>query len=274
MSDPAAPVGGEIAWVGLPTGPVPEAYVGGGRDAVSREVRNPSRSSGAPAPSSSPRRSPDSRSGSRSTPPRTGPWRVSPDLAARLGLAFVPDVYGRPVAAGASLEVGGASWPSLWVRRAEAVPAGADAVAGGCLFREAIVEFDPGAGRLRLHDPARFAPPEGFFKTAIDDDDDRPVAVLSRGKKDLRLTAGSDTGEAALLVAAASAERLGLSATAPAPGLAWGPVRLPELPIAVSQGGFFPDWGDDGRLGFPLLLRFHAFVNMPQRWMYLKPAGP
>ncbi len=272
VSDPAAPVAGEVAWVGLPTGPVPEAYVGGGRvrfggnpESVELERRRgavvvPATLSGRPI-----RLAIDAA--------EDGPVAVSPDLAARLGLVYVPDVYGRRVADGASLEIGGASWPSLWVRRAEAVPTGADAVAGACLFRDAIVEFDPGAGRLRLHDPSRFAPPEGFFKTAIDDDDDRPVAVLSRGKKDLRLTAGSDTGESALLLAAASAERLGLSATT-APGLAWGPVRLPELPIAVSQGGFFPDWGDDGKLGFPLLLRFHAFVNMPQRWMYLKPAGP
>ena len=45
---------------------------------------------------------------------------------------------------------------------------------------------------------------------------------------------------------------------------------LPELPIAISSHGFFPDWGDDGRLGFLLLSRFRAFVNMPQRWIYVQ----
>jgi hypothetical protein len=194
---------------------------------------------------------------------------VSPALVARLGLAFASDISGRLVAGGATLEIGGASWPSLWIRRAEAVPPGADAVAGGCLFREAVVEFDAEAERLRLHDPATFRPPEGFFRVVIDDDDDRPVAILNRGKKELRLTAGSDTGESALVVAPASAERLDFPGSK-ARGLAWGPIRLPELPIATSRGGFFPEWGDDGRLGFPLLLRFHAFVNMPQRWIYVK----
>ena len=135
------------------------------------------------------------------------------------------------------------------------------------------MEFDSGAGHIRLHDPEKFAVPEGFFRAAIDDDDDRPVAVLNRGKKDLRLTAGSDTGEAALLVAAASAGRAGLAGSE-AVGLAWGPVRLPGLPVRLAPSGFFPEWGDDGKLGFPLLLRFHLFVNMPQRWMYLKPLAP
>lgn len=272
VSDPAAPVEGELAWTGLPTGPIPEAFVGGGHAqwpataaAVAFERRAgtlvvPATLSGRPI-----RLAIDAA--------EDGPVAVSGELAARLGLAFTPDVFGRPIAAGASLAVAGASWSPLWIRRADALPAGADARAGGCLFREAIVELDARAGLLRLHDPAKFVSPEGFFRIAVDDDDDRPVAVVNRGKKDLRLTAGSDTGENALLVAAESAERLGLSGSA-ARGLAWGPVRLPELPIGIARSGFFPDWGDDGKLGFPLLLRFHAYVNMPQRWMYLQPLGP
>ena len=124
-----------------------------------------------------------------------------------------------------------------------------------------------------MHDPGKFVLPEGFFRIPIDDDDDRPVAILNRGKKDLRLTAGSDTGEAALLVAAESAERAGLSGPV-AQGLAWGPVRLPELPLGVARAGASPEWGDDGSLGFPLLLRFHAYANMPQRWIYVKPLAP
>jgi hypothetical protein len=201
-----------------------------------------------------------------------GPVAVSPALAATLPATFSSDVFGRSVAPGASLSVAGATWPALWIQRAEALPPGADAIAGGCLFRESVVELDLAARRLRLHDPASFAPPEGYFRTPIDDDGDRPVAVLNRGKTDLRLTAVSDTGEVALILAQASARRAGYGDVT-AKGLAWGPVVLPELPIVISGHGFFPDWGDDGRLGFPLLTRFHAFVQMPQRWIYIQPLG-
>jgi hypothetical protein len=272
VSEPAAPVPGKLAWVGLATGPIPEAFVGGGRArfAAGAQAVPFERAAGALVV-------PATLSGQ---PVRLaidaaedGPVAVSPALAARLGLPFTRDAFGRTIAAGATLEIGNASWPSLWLRRSASIPPGADAVAGGCLFREAIVEFDPAAGQIRLHDPEKFGVPEGFFRTAIDDDDGRPVAVLNRGKKDLRLTAGSDTGEAALLVAAVSAERAGLSGSE-ALGLAWGPVRLPALPVRLAANGFFPEWGDDGKLGFPLLLRFHLFVNMPQRWMYLKPLAP
>jgi hypothetical protein len=268
VSDPATPVAGEVSWIGLPTGPFPEASAGGGRARFDA-------SEGVPL---------ERRAGSVLVPAtlagrsirlaidgsEDGPLAVSPTLAASLPVAFSPDVFGRSVAPGASLSVAGASWPSLWIQRAEAVPAGADAVAGGCLFREAVVELDLGAGRLRLHDSASFSPPESFFRIAIDDDGDRPVAVLNRAKNDLRLTLASDTGEAALLLAQVSARRAGYAGAA-AKGLAWGAVVLPELPIAISSHGFFPDWGDDGRLGFPLLARFHAFIHMPQRWIYVQP---
>ena len=48
--------------------------------------------------------------------------------------------------------------------------------------------------------------------------------------------------------------------------------KLGRLPIAVSEG-FFPAWGDDGSLGFPLLLRYHSYFQMPLRWIYVRPAG-
>jgi len=272
VSDPAAPVAGEFGWVGLPTGPVPEAYVGGGRarfpetaQPIAFERRGGSLVVAASLSGQPIRLAVDAA--------EDGPVAVSPELAARLGLVFTADVYGRQIADGASLEIGGVSWPSLWVRRAGAGMPGADAVAGGCFFREAAVEFDPAAGRFALHDAAKFAPPESFYRIAIDDDDDRPVAALNRGKKDLRLTLGSDTGDSALLIAAASAGRIGFAGPA-AVGLAWGPIRLPELPLAIAHDGFDPAWGDDGKLGFPLLLRFHAYVCMPRRWIYVKPIAP
>jgi hypothetical protein len=267
-SDPSAIVEGELAWSGLPTGPVPEAWVGGGRAAF-----------GAAEPAAVER-----RAGAAIVPAvlggrpvrlaidgaESGPVAVSPALADRLGVAFTPDVYGRRIAADVPLSLAGVSWPSLWIRRAEAVPPGADAVAGGCVFRETVVEFDPAASRLALHDPAAFAPPESYFRIPIDDDGDAPVAVLNRGKTDVRLIAASDTGSLPLLLASASAARMGFEAGR-AHGLAWGSVILPELPFGISNENVFPEWGDDGRLGFPLLLRFHDFVDMSHRWIYVKP---
>jgi hypothetical protein len=271
VSDPAAPFLGEVEWTGLPTGPIARPSVGGEKARF------------APSPGAAIER----RAGAllvaatlSSQPIRLavdgaadGPVAVSPAVAARTGLAFAPDVFGRRVASGASLELAGAAYPSLWIEEADALPAGADARAGGCLFREAVVEIDPAAGMLRLHDAAGFPVPEGYVRIPIDDDDDRPVAILNRGKKELRLTLASDTGDAALVVATASAARLDIAGS-PASGLAWGPVRLPPLPVAIRDGAFTPEWGADGLLGFPLLLRFHAWVDMPQRWIYVKPAGP
>jgi hypothetical protein len=273
VSNPRVPVDGEVAWVGLPTGPIDQAYAGGGQ----------ARFDPSPAGAAFERRSgalvvPAAVSG---RPVRLaidaaadGPVVVSAELAARLPLVFAPDVFGRSVAPGASLEIAGAVYPSLWVQQSATLPPGADAVAGGCLFREAIVEFDAEAGRVRLHDPQGWSAPEGYFRIVIDDDDDRPVAILNRGKKEFRLAAGSDTGDASLVLAAASAERAGLAGAAEATDLTWGLIHLPALPMKTAREGFFPDWGDDGRLGFAVLLRFHAFVNMPQRWIYVKAVAP
>ena len=274
VSDPRNPFDGEVAWVGLPTGPIVQAYAGGGASRF-----------GPPGDGASFER----RSGALTVPAAVlgrpirlaidaaadGPVVLSPDLAGRLGLVFSPDVFGRFVAPAASLEIAGVVYPSLWVQRArEPLPAGADAMAGGCLFREAVVEFDAEAGRVRLHDPQGWSAPEGYFRIVIDDDDDRPVAILNRGKSEVRLAAGSDTGEAAIVLAAASAERESLAGANEATGFTWGLIHLPALPMTIARDGFFPDWGDDGRLGFAVLLRFHAFVNMPQRWIYVKAVAP
>jgi hypothetical protein len=268
-SDPSAAVRVAVAWTGLPTGPIPGVSVGGGRAVVPdppRDVPFEGRSgavlvdasiSGRPV-----RLAIDAA--------ESGPVAISPALSEQLGLRFETDVWGRRIANGASLEIAGATWPSLWVRREEALPAGAQARAGAPLFRETVVEMEPTEGVLRLHDPERLALPDGFYRAVIDDDGDVPVAILSRGKTNLRLAAGSDTASFAVRIAAASAERAGVE-RGEARGFAWGPVRLPPMPASVTAHGFFPDWGDDGLLGYPLLLRFHAFVDMPRRWIYLKP---
>jgi hypothetical protein len=273
LSNPETPVLGQVSWTGLPTGRIPQPYVGGGRvrfGAAPAEVRFERREGAllvrAWLAGRSVRLSVDAAA--------DGPVRVSPQVAEQTGLRFVPDVYGREIAAGASLEIGTASYPSLFVQKDAALPAGADAAAGGCLFREAIVELDPAAGKVRLHAPATFAPPEGYFRIVIDDDDDRPVAILDLGSRDMRLTAGSDTGQAAILLAGKTADRLGLAGETELKGVTWGPINLPPLALRVVRSGFFPDWGDDGKLGFSVLSRFHAFWNMPQRWIYVRPLEP
>lgn len=273
LSDPRRPLTGEVAWIGLPTGRIPKPSAGGGRARfVEVSSRIPfERAAGGPLVSArlsgvSVRLAIDAAV--------SGPVRISPAVAARLPLSFETDVYGRSVAAGASLEVGSVRYPSLFVQRSEDIPGRADAAAGGCLFREAVVELDPELRHLGLHDPARWLVPEAFFRVVIDDDGDLPVAILDRGSQAVRLTAGTETGEAALLLAAASAARIGLAGQTTGEGMLWGALKLPALPLRVSDREFFPDWGDDGRLGFPLLLRFHAYVQMPQRWIYLHPAGP
>lgn len=271
LSDPAHPVAGEIAWTGLTTGPLPFPTVGGGQARLAEPA--------VPIPF-------ELRAGTLIVPARLsgrairlaidaaadGPLRLSPGLASKLPLRFTADVFGRTIAPGASLEIGSAAYPSLFVQICEDVPPGADAEAGGCLFREAVVEIDWRAGRLGLHDPERWVTPSGFFRMVTDDDGNRPVAVLKRGRRELRLTEGSDTGEAALLFAAESAARVGLEEAAAATDLTWGPVSLAPLPFETARDGFSPDWGDDGRLGFALLARFHVFIDMPHRWTYVRPA--
>ena len=37
---------------------------------------------------------------------------------------------------------------------------------------------------------------------------------------------------------------------------------------------FDADWGEDGALGWPALLRQRAYIHMPTRWLYLDAARP
>src|SRR5262249_17114153 len=69
------------------------------------------------------------------------------------------------------------------------------------------------------------------------------------------------------------ARRLALSAPAAAKDLQWGTAALPEISVAIAEKGFDADWGDEGALGFDVLMRFHAFLDMPRRWAYLRPPG-
>jgi hypothetical protein len=269
VSDPEHPVNGEIAWTGLRTGPIPVPVIGGGQarfgepadriplQRVSGAAIVPARLSGQTI-----RLAVDASA--------DGPLRVSPGLASKLPLRFTPDVFGRSVAAGASLDIGSVRYPSLFLQASEAVPAGADAVAGGCLFREAVVELDWQKRRLGLHDPEKWVAPEGFFRVVTDDDGDRPVAILKHGRESLRLAEGSDTGGTDLLLAGETAARVGLQGATHATGVLWGVVTLPPLTVRIARDGFSPEWADDGRLGFSVLARFHVFIDMPHRWTYVR----
>ncbi len=200
-----------------------------------------------------------------------GPFRVRAGVAQRLGLSPRSDVLGRRLARAGPLEVGTLSFPALWVQISDEIPEGADAEAGGVFFREAVVEMDPGKARIRFHDPARWTAPPGYFRGLLDDDGDRPVAIVRQGSGTLRLRAG--TGSASgLLLAPDSARRMALSTPGSVAGeLRWGTAPFPPAPVAVESAAFDSEWGDDGSLGFDVLLRFHVFWDMPHRWAYLRP---
>jgi hypothetical protein len=269
QSHPGHPFPGTISWTGLPTGEIPHAEVGAGSAKFSGEA----------VPLAWTR-----EGGALLVPARVGglavrlavdaaadgPLRLSPELAGRLPLKFAEDVFGRRVARGASLELGGAAYPAISAEVVETIPGGADAAAGGCLYREAVVELDPSRRTLTLHDPARWAPPEGFFRTVIDDDGNRPVAIIRNGSRELRLAEGSETRGAALRIAEAAAARAGLANARTASELNWGPQDLPPLTLEIARGEFDPKWGDDGRMGWDALAPFHLFIDMPRRWSYLK----
>jgi hypothetical protein len=266
-------VRGEIAWIGLPTDRIPDASVGGGcgrfTDAGGSVLFD---------------RTPD---GGISFPARVngialrlaldvdadGPPAIAAVRAAALPLSFSRDVYGRSIAGGATLEVGGLSCPSMHVQVASPAPAGSDGVIGATLFREAVVELDGQSGGLGLHDPARWVPPAGFNRVLVDDDGNVPATTFRRKRERARLRVGSATGTADLRIAPESADRLAFGIPGPAAGLRWGAMPLPPLSATAQMQPASTDWGDDGWIGFHFLLRFHAFVDMPHRWIYVRAVG-
>jgi hypothetical protein len=270
-SDAARPFTGEIVWTGLPVGNLEDAATGGGRARLSpapaevpvemaaRGFVLPAEISGVPARL-------------RLDASVEGPVRVTTTLAARLPLSFRKDVLGRDVAGGATLRIGSLRYPAVHVERvSDSAEQEVDAAAGGVLFRETVVELDPDAARARFHDPAKWVAPEGYMRVVVDDDENRPVAILRRKGSELRVLCGSAAEGAALRLSAASAERLGISERETTiEGLRWGLLTLPPLALRIEPGAFSPDWGDDGRMDPKLLERFHSFLDMPHRWIYLK----
>ncbi len=263
---------GEIVWSGLPTENVPDAAVGGAC------ARFAAASAQVPFERTA--------EGGISFPARVngvdlrlaldvsadGPLAVSPEAAGKIGLSFARDVYGRAIGAGAKLEVGSFSCGGIHVESLPAAPEGADGVAGGTIFREAVVELDPDARRLTLFDPARWVAPAGFTRILVDDDGDRPVTTIRRRSDRVRLAVGTAARSSELLLAPDAASRLEVTAAGVARGLRWGTLELPDLPVGPDPTSV-PAWGEDGRIGFALLLRFHSHLDMPNRWIYLRPAA-
>lgn len=204
---------------------------------------------------------------------RSGPVLLSPDTASKTGATFQRDVFGHDLAGRVPLVIDALSYPGVSVERSASPIPGADAVAGGTLFRETIVELDPASARVRFHDPAVWPIPEGYARALIDDDGNVPRAILGRNSEKIRVVAGAAPGSG-LLLAPASAKRLGLEPTATSvAGLGWGPLSLAPVPLGQASGERSVDWGDDGDLGVGILLRYHVFLDMHHRWIYLKPRG-
>ena len=201
-----------------------------------------------------------------------GPVRLRPAVADALPMSWSTDVFGRRLARGARVTIGTWSAPSVSIQASEAIPEGADASLGGTVFREAIVEYDHAGRRLRLHDPEKWVRPEGFYRAVLDDDGNKPVAILHERKDVLRLRVGAAV-PAPMVVAPESAQRAGLPERGPVTGLRWGPAPFPPLALERRPGVFDFEAGDDGRLSASVLLRFQAFIDMPNRWAYLKPEG-
>lgn len=268
------PFRAEIAWAGLPTGPLPDASVGGehGRFAPSTAVvladatpgggiAFPARVNGHPV-----RLALDART--------DGPLAISAAKESELELRVSPDVYGRSIAAGATLEVGALTCDGLHVEVIENAPTGSDGVVGGTLFREAVVELDPKSGAVGLSDPEGWVAPAGFTRVLVDDDGNRPVTTLRRKRETVRLLVGSSTGDSELRIAPAAAMRLRVALPGPVPDLRWGILALPPISAAAESGDERSDWGEDGRLGFLFLRRFHAYVDMRHRWIYVRAIAP
>ena len=198
-----------------------------------------------------------------------GPVEIRSDLSGRAGMSPRSDVLGRRVARG-QVAVGALSFPSVFFSVSEELPRGCDARAGALFLRETIVELDAASGKVRFYDPQRWSAPPGYFRGLLDDDGDRPVAILRHGSQSVRLRAGI-AGVSGVVLAPEAARRLGVSRAGPMSGLTWGTAEFPLAEAEVEESRFDPAWGDDGALGLALLLKFHTFLDLPKRWAYLRP---
>jgi hypothetical protein len=266
------PVAGQVVWSGLPSERIADAAVGGacGKFAGRAEVPFERTTDGGLAfPASV------NGVGLRLALDATldGPVRISPEAAKRLGISGTPDVFGRSIGAGATLQIGTFSCSGIHVEALAEPIAEVDGVIGGTLYREAVVEIDPGARRLALQDPARWVAPAGFTRIVVDDDGDRPVTSLRRGSRVARLVLGAPTGSVDVRISPESLPNLGVSAPGTIGGIRWGILELPDLSVEPDPKPGPPGWGDDGKIGFAMLLRFQSHLDLTHRWVYVRPVG-
>ena len=125
--------------------------------------------------------------------------------------------------------------------------AGIDAVAGGVLYRETVVEIDPASGNVRSTIRPDGSRRRDSAAAPLDDDGTVPVAILSRSGRRVRLRLGTRSSSPLLVPASGG---IGDGAT-PVAGLVWGTLRFPPLPADPVPSRFDPAWGDDGALGIP-----------------------
>lgn len=273
-SGPGEPVETEILWTGLPTGPLSDVAAGGG------QVRFPGPAAELPYEVSG--GGPVVAGIIAGVPARIrvngsagGLVRVSGVLARKIGFRFTRDVFGREVAGPVPLVLGGLVFPSVHLENAQDDLSGAEAEAGGPIFRETVLECDPAASRLRFHDPAAWAPPEGYRRFIIDDDGNLPVAPLRRGAREFRVVLGAAGPARGIVLAPEAARRLGFTSDELAVNdLGWANHTFPAVPVTVGANPRSPDWGDDGTLAWEPLLGYRTFIDMPRRWIYLGPAAP
>ena len=121
--------------------------------------------------------------------------------------------------------------------------------------------------------PARWVAPAGFNRMLVDDDGDRPVTTLRRGSRVARLTVGAPLGSTDIAVTPDALERLGVTAPGTADALRWGILELPELSVVRDPRPDSVGWGDDGKVGFAMLMRFHSHLDLTHRWIYVQPLG-
>jgi hypothetical protein len=266
---PAHPVDVELRHAGLPTGALEDASIGGWTSVWASPA---SESPLLPAPSGTV--AVKGNLAGRDVvlaidAEAEGPVRIRRGTEGTLPLPWTTDVFGRRLARGARLVVGTVQQPSVCVEASDELPPGAEASVGAAVFRESVVEYDRQRSRVVLHDPERWVRPEGYYRAVLDDDGDRPMAILHRAKEVLRLRAGA-AGAPAIRVAPEAASRIGIEGSQ-ASGLRWGPAPMPPLDFVRVPAAFQTSRGDDGRLSSDVLLRFQAILDMPHRWAYLKP---
>lgn len=171
-----------------------------------------------------------------------------------------------------------------------------DGLLGGELFAKFVVEIDPDAELVRLHDPAKFRVPEGASRVRLRLE--RGVALVradvmnaedQRVRVDLLLDTGSETVVGLLsdsnprLRAPDSAEQVRVVGVGGAAKARVGSVRRLEVGDVVvedAHAAFFegPSLPSqlriarlNGVLGARFLLRYHTWIDYPHRQLLLIP---